>query len=454
MRSAQDGSLIVDFSTADDELQRLLSLIDSYPETSACRHELEATVFGHMQTRALQRAAHIHMTTNHEKRNHMADAQEHARTVLSAIIPKRRDLLDKALRHLTPAHFPDKVQSNIFTLLERYADVTGSVLTSSALDDMLRTKDAGQGSLYTENFQLFHDTEVTDADFAWSIQELRELAAEKATAEVITESMEILRSGKQLSTGETIKGHLDARAHVLEAFAEIDRDLTMQEAPEGDMQEERQDILQDYSDRKKARLEGSSGGILFGITELDSMVGGMQNGELILSVGYSSDGKTSLCVQAAWSASVEQGKNVVFLTTETLRPQVRRKIVARHSKLPIFELPEGLNTRDLKAGTLSDALEEKHIEVVSDLTKNPSYGKLYIAQVPRNATISSIEQRLYRIQRKFNIDLVICDYLALLKSDRHRQSDREELSSIIKESKQLATTFNDGAGVPSCLHGR
>jgi hypothetical protein len=57
----------VDFSTADDELQRLLSLIDSYPETSACRHELEATVFGHMQTRALQRAAHIHMTTNHEK---------------------------------------------------------------------------------------------------------------------------------------------------------------------------------------------------------------------------------------------------------------------------------------------------------------------------------------------------------------------------------------------------
>lgn len=379
----------------------------------------------------------------------MASASEHAETVLSAIIPARRDLLDKALQHLTPAHFPDKVQSTIFQMLERYADVTGAVLTQTALDDMLRRKaDAAQVSLYSETFQLFASNTVDDSEFSWSIQELRDLAAEKATGEVITEAMEILKQGKTLSTGETIKGHLDARSHLIESFADIDRELTMQEAPEGDMRAEQTDIINDYAERKRAREQGTSGGILFGIAELDAKIGGLQNGELILSAGYSSDGKTSLCVQMAWSAAVEQGKNVVFLTTETLRPQVRRKLVARHSKLPIFEIPEGLNTRDLKAATLSDVLELKLQEVVQDLTKNPSYGKLYIAQVPRNATISSIESRLYRIQRKFHIDIVVCDYLALLKSDRHRQSDREEQSAIIKEAKQLATTFDDGRGIP------
>lgn len=380
----------------------------------------------------------------------MASASEHAKTVLSAIIPARRDLLEKALRQLTPEHFPEKVQEKMFTFLERYGEYTsGSVMPIHYLDDLLRNRvDAGQAQLYNETYQLYAETNVPDAEFAWSIQQLRELAAEKATAEVITEAMEILRQGKQLKTGETIKGHLDARAHVLESFSNIDRDLTMQEAPEGAVKDERNEILNDYAERKQAMAAGTNTGILFGITELDAKVGGMQSGELILAVGYSSDGKTTLCVQTAWSAAIEQGKNVVFLTTETLRPQVRRKLVARHSKLPIFDMPDGLNTRDLKAGTLTPAEESKLQLVVDDLTKNPAYGQLYIAQVPRSGSISSIEQRLQRIQRKFHIDLVVMDYLGLLTSDRHRQTTREELAAIMKEAKQVATTFDDGRGIP------
>jgi len=59
-----------------------------------------------------------------------------------------------------------------------------------------------------------------------------------------------------------------------------------------------------------------------------------------------------------------------------------------------------------------------------------------------------VESKLIRIQRMFGIDLVIMDYLALLKPDRRRNTSREELGDILKETKQLATTFNNGAGVP------
>jgi replicative DNA helicase len=86
-------------------------------------------------------------------------------------------------------------------------------------------------------------------------------------------------------------------------------------------------------------------------------------------------------------------------------------------------------------------------EVVTDLTTNPAYGEVYIAQVPRGATIASIEQRMYRVQRHMHIDLVVMDYLALLASDRKRQTNREELAAIMKEAKQVSTTFDGGRGV-------
>lgn len=59
-----------------------------------------------------------------------------------------------------------------------------------------------------------------------------------------------------------------------------------------------------------------------------------------------------------------------------------------------------------------------------------------------------MEARLLRVRRQFPVDLLVIDYLALLRSERRRESDREELGSIIKAAKQLATTFDDGRGVP------
>lgn len=169
---------------------------------------------------------------------------------------------------------------------------------------------------------------------------------------------------------------------------------------------------------------------------------------LYITDGFIPTHNTVTSIQTAWYAATQQGKNVVFFTTETLHAQIRRKIVARHSKHPMFEMAEGLNTRDLKSGTLSEADEDKLSEVVKDLTSNPNYGRLYVAQVPRGASVSSIEQRMYRLQRQFNIDFVVIDYLALLTSDRRRQTTREELAIIMKEAKQVASTFDEGRGVP------
>jgi replicative DNA helicase len=379
----------------------------------------------------------------------VADANDHARRVLSAIVPSRRDLLDKALQQLTPTHFPDPALRNLYQLLERYAEVTGAIMTRDALEDMLRAQDVGKRALYLETYDAVSVQSVPEGDFTWSVQQLRELAAEKATNEALVEAMEILRSGASSDRGKQLRGHEDARHHVLERFSEIDRELSMQDSPEGDMRLEGGEMADDYARRKDNRLKGKAPGILFGIPDLDVHVGGLQPGELDFLVGYSSDGKTSLCVQLAWSCAVEQGRNVVFLTTETLRSQVRRKLLSRHSKLPQFGLPDGLKSSAVKSGTLSD--EEERVltqEVIPDFASNPTYGRCYIAQVPRGANMAAMESRLYRVARMFRVDLVVMDYLRLLRAPVHRQSEREELGAMIIEAKQLSTTFDDGRGVP------
>lgn len=381
----------------------------------------------------------------------MTTASEHSRTLLSAIIPHRRDLLDVALRHLTADHFPERTLGNLFVMLERYAEVTGAVLTRAALVDMLESAraDAGKIALYSETYDLLHDTAVDEAAFRWALDQIRELAADRATNAALTEGMQILTRGLENERGELIRGHGAARAAVLSRFAEIDRDLALQDAPEGDAGSEGGDIIAEYTARESARLSGRSLGVEFGVPALDNRVGGLTNGDLALVLAFTSEGKTHLCVQLAWNAAVVQGLNVVFLTTETVRATVRRRLICRHSALEHFGIAGGgLNSRDLKNGTLTDIQRGQLADVVADWSRNPAYGRRWISQVPRGATIGYIQSKLTRIQRLFPIDLAIMDSLYLLRPDKRRNTTREELADMLKESKQLATGFNDGNGVP------
>lgn len=379
----------------------------------------------------------------------MSDANEHARVVLSTIIPDRVDLLEIALQKIEPDWIPDVTLRGVFLCLKSYYEAAGGVATHSALSDMLEARmDAGKYALYSETFLTLHEAESKEEHFRWSIAELKDLAAHRSTGDALMEAVAIYRDGYEDAGGEWLQGHAAARVKLLERFSEIDRALTKQTSPEGDMRVQGEAMRADYAKREKMNSSGIGGGILFGIENLDAKIGGLQRGDVCLVVGGTSTGKTAMMVQLGWSAAVEQGKNVVFLTTETVHEVVRRRMLARHSRLPRLDIPEGLNSRDLRAGTLSVPEKLKLEEVIRDFTSSPNYGRMQITQVPRGASLLSIETMLNKYQREFDVDLVIIDYLRLLRSDKKRQTDREEINSIMVETKQLATTFRDGYGVP------
>jgi len=383
----------------------------------------------------------------------MTTTKEHGRFVLGGIIPARLDLLEEALKELTTDHFVDSIQGKLFQFLDFYFQKTGGVLTSGALSDLLNrsTADPGRRALYEETYEDFKLLHVDDSDFIWSVHELKEDFAEAQVKTVLTDTMEILQKGLEQPGGVLLQGQADAREFLDERLAEIGSVVEHQDSPHGNMRDERSIILNEYAYTKQAFEQGIRSGIQFGIPELDAKVGGIQPGDLALSAAYTNDGKTTLCVQLAWSAAVEQGKNVLFLSTETVNTVVRRRLTARHSRHPKFAefgLPEGLNSKDLKAGTLNPHEEEFLTTVVDDFSdRGQAYGELYIYQVPRNSRIEDIERIMYDVQKKFHIDLVVCDYLQLLQGTRARNTDRESLAGVIKGAKQTAVTFNKGNGV-------
>lgn len=372
---------------------------------------------------------------------------DHDKVVLAGIIPDRKDLMLQAMQHLEAEHFRSTTYRNLWKMLERYYDVAVGIIPKKTLSDLLgrsESVDAAKVLLYEEAYEECAVMQVADHEFRYSIDALKDLKAKEMTGEAIATAFEILERGVEVGK-ERMEGHKDARKYLNEQSSVIDRLDNLEAAPEGDIRHEADEILKEYADRKA----GKTGiGIMSGIGSIDAATGGFQKGELSLVAAFTNHGKTQFCCQTTWHAAVKQGKNVFFATSETVRGTVRRRIIARHSRLPQFEYPNGLNSIDIRDGTLSPKEEEILREVVYDLDKNPNYGRIYIAQIPRGATLSYLEARMNRQGATWDIDLGVVDALMLLKPDRMRGSEREEFNDILRDAKVFATSFQEGRGVP------
>lgn len=155
---------------------------------------------------------------------------------------------------------------------------------------------------------------------------------------------------------------------------------------------------------------------------------------------------TTTCINIVEHFVYKLKKNVVYATGETLRHQVRRKLICRRSRDSIYGYTSGLPYKEFELGELSPR-EEKVLKHVIDDMSSTNYGKCMVFQFPDRATVSYIKNRLALYATEFPIDVVVVDEARLLSSSRSRQSSWEELDEILKGLKQLAVTFNDGNGV-------
>jgi DnaB-like helicase C terminal domain len=383
------------------------------------------------------------------------DAKGHGAVVLAAIVAGRslRALEIAGARIDDVEYFTDKRQRTLFQLLVGYAERNGGIIPRDAVVDLLRDLPPGNAQMFIETYDALAKAAPEEHEFKHSLHQLRELAAARRTGEGLAGGMAILnpRPGaevRDLRTGEILSGHEAARAWVMEAFSLAER-ATGEPTPEGDVNEEGDGVLEEYARVRDLRLAGHEPGIGLGIELVDDYLGGLLPGEMALIVAATTAGKSSMCVQCAWHNAVIEHKNVVIFTTEQLRSALRIKIVARHSKLPMFGLPRGIDDADIRGGRLNDKGERDLAWVLSDL-KTGDYGRINVVQLPEVATVPAMAARYAVIRRQYKVDLCIADYLQLFTNVTASRDARvnENQAAIVKAAAGWCRSVDGGAGVP------
>lgn len=384
----------------------------------------------------------------------MAEANPEA-LVLGGIIPGRVDRAGMARIRISADHFIDANHKLIYQVLERIYDRYGMVVESDMFSSILRNRneyDAVKVVILEETFAQLQASTVGESRFLWAVDELKDRVAHRQTGDAIAEAYEILLRGwedlERGKPGEVLRGHEAARGHLSARLAEIERANYGENAPEGDMRHEQDEALADYAARKESQASGKKIGARCGVGYVDRTTGGLQPGELCLIAGYTTAGKSMMCTNWIWHMAIEERADVAFFTTETIRTQVRRRLYARHSRQPEFGRPGGLNSKDIRMGTLSTKDEDVFRAVVEDLDRNPHYGSIQLAQLPHGAPVSYVEARLKELGRKSDLKLCVIDYLTLLQSDKKRDRANEEYNDILRAAKQMATSFANGNGIP------
>lgn len=167
---------------------------------------------------------------------------------------------------------------------------------------------------------------------------------------------------------------------------------------------------------------GALAGLPTGYPDLDKLLGGLQASDLIILAGRPAIGKTALAVNMAVNAA-KQGKAVGIFSMEMSDEQLALRILAEESSIGGDRLRRGAIDEHEARAVMRRASEIAGYPIHIDHS-----GGLSIAQVAARAR---------RIKRRHHIDLLIIDYLQLMRGSK-KENRTQELTEITMGLKALA----------------
>lgn len=178
-----------------------------------------------------------------------------------------------------------------------------------------------------------------------------------------------------------------------------------------------------------AAHDSSVTGISTGFTDLDRQTAGLQPGDLIIIAGRPSMGKTSFAMNVAVSAAKSQfrGHNahVLVLSLEMGKSQLVRRMMCSEGRV---------DASRVRIGRIANDDWPRLIEVANELSQLP----IYIDDTAA-LTVMEVRAKARRLMSEHGLDLIIVDYLQLMRASAKGAESRErEISEISRSLKGLA----------------
>lgn len=354
--------------------------------------------------------------------------------VLGAILSNNEILL-KVSDFLIPDHFYSPAHNLIYTHILKFVDrglVASPVTLKSYMDQEPMLAEQG-GSAYLATIAGMAGNVFGIKDYAQSIYEAalrRQLIA--LGQEVVEESyattleqtpMQIVEQAEHklyslASSGEYEKGFQPLTEALTESIRRAEMALKFQD---------------------------SISGVPTAFRDLDKLLGGLHDSDLLILAARPSMGKTALAVNLAFNAAkffLAQHKlpsdepvplkSVGFFSLEMSSEQLATRMLSMATDLGSSDIRRG--RIDPKRGDL-----EKLLEGNRQLAELP----FYIDDTPA-LTISAVRTRARRLKRKYNLGLLVVDYLQLLRGTAKNAGENrvQEVSEITQGLKAIAKELN------------
>jgi len=170
-------------------------------------------------------------------------------------------------------------------------------------------------------------------------------------------------------------------------------------------------------------------GVPSGLSDLDDRLGGLHKSDLVIIAGRPSMGKTALATNIAFNAAKKiqndgRKSSIAFFSLEMSSEQLSTRILAEQSRI---------KSNDIRRGKISEDQFDKFIET----SKNVSELPLYIDETPA-ISIAALSNRARRIKRLYGLDMVVVDYIQLMRASNFNEGRVQEISEITQGLKALA----------------
>ncbi|MBA7705870.1 Replicative DNA helicase [subsurface metagenome] len=174
--------------------------------------------------------------------------------------------------------------------------------------------------------------------------------------------------------------------------------------------------------------------VLSGFTGLDELLGGFQRSDLIIIAGRPSMGKTSLALNIARDAAVDQRACVALFSLEMAKEPLVLRLLSNEARI---------DTRRVRFHTEYDKKREdeerweEDEKRIMDATGVLSEAPIYIDDSPQLRVVE-MRSKARRLYYERGINLIIVDHLGLMEGEGRGENRVQEISYISRSLKAIA----------------
>ncbi len=175
--------------------------------------------------------------------------------------------------------------------------------------------------------------------------------------------------------------------------------------------------------------KGMLRGVPTGFPDLDNMLSGLQNSDLVVLGARPSLGKTTLALDIARHAALNAKIPVGIFSLEMSREQVIDRFIAAESQVSLWKL---------RTGRISDDTE---FQMIQAALERLSHAKIFIDDTP-SPNILQMRSMARRLQIEHGLGLLIVDYLQLIAPRTNSDNMVHQITEISRGLKSLSRELN------------